>query len=163
MDRNLQQMSFDLQLPADLYSSLADKNFPNKRNVSDLLKDTSDHHAGNISDAVDLTLSLSLGEDSRRREGTKKTLSCPQAVINLEDSTEGIYSDEVEHAPSLGCICSITSSGRKLESHESILSDPTSPSCVKQDISHDFADSSSLVNSHECCQEQHSCNQGNND
>ncbi|KAJ0105378.1 hypothetical protein Patl1_18541 [Pistacia atlantica] len=159
MDWKLQQMSFDLQLPADLYSSLADKDFPNKRNVLDLLKDTSDSCAGNISDAVDLTLSLSLGEDSRRREGAKKTISCPQAVINLEDSTEGINSNEVEHAPSLGCIPSITSAGGKLESHESILSDPTTPSCVKQDISHNFADSSSIVNSHQCCQEQHAYNQ----
>lgn len=163
MDCKVQLMSFDLQLPADLYISLADRDFPNKRNVSDILKYTSNSCAGSISNPVDLTLSLSLGEDSRKREGKKKSLSYPQAVINLEDSTEGVNIDDVERGPSLGFIPLLTSSEGKHESHEFILSDPTAPSCVKQDISHDFTDGSSLVNSHQRCQEQHPYNQGNND
>lgn len=165
MHDNLQQMPFDLQVPANQYISCADNDFLDKRNDSNHVKRTLESHVNNVSDAMDLTLSLSLGADSKRREGTKRswldkeTHSYPIFVIDLEDSTERISRGNAKQEPSLGCTGLTTSTGGKDGSQMSVLSNLTIPRIVEKDTSHELAVSRFLVDNGECFQEQHSSNQ----
>lgn len=159
-------MPFDLQAPANQYISCADNDFLDKRNDSNHGKNTLESHVNNVSDSMDLTLSLSLGADSKRREGAKRswsdkeTHSYPLFFINLEDSTERISRGNTKQEPSFGCTGLITSTGGKDGSQMSVLSNLTIPRSVKKDTSHEVAVNCFLVDNGECFQEQHSSNQG---
>lgn len=162
------QQPFDLQIPADQFISHLDRDFQDNGNVSNHLKHNLENHIHNKSDAMDLKLSLGLVVDSRR-EGTKKswfdkkTHSCTQVVIDLEDSTERRSKGDAEEAPSLGCTGFVTYFAGKHESQVSVLSDLSIPKSVKKDISREITVSSSLVDEGECYQGWQSSNQGNDD
>ncbi|XP_021810337.1 uncharacterized protein LOC110753701 [Prunus avium] len=101
-------------------------------------------------DPAELTLSLSIQEDSRREGGTKRawfdveTHSCSQQVIDLEESIERTSIEGLEHSPSFSSATPIKNFGAKHDSEVSVLFDPIVSSCGKENLLFHAADSNPL-------------------
>ena len=119
---------------------------------------------GNVSDP-ELKLSLSTGEDSRRKRSAKRIWFSKNAhssahdIIDLEESSEGISNEDEKHAPSLSFADLMNNFGGKHES-DSVLSDLVISSCVKKDLPYEIVDSHPLLDDSKCCQEKNSFKKG---
>ncbi|KAK8650211.1 hypothetical protein V6N13_139857 [Hibiscus sabdariffa] len=146
-----QPRPFNLQLIPDQFMSPGDNDLPNKVKVGDHLKeymDVKSLHGGDFSDPLELRLSLSLGvakgkkEDEERSRYGKKTNACSRIVIDLEESTERTTIED-ENYSSFDA-AEVTYSGGK-HSLVTIISDPISSGCMKKELSHEIAMTSSFV------------------
>ncbi|KAF3448374.1 hypothetical protein FNV43_RR09087 [Rhamnella rubrinervis] len=122
----LQQRSADPQLPANQYNGHVDP---------------------------DLKLSLSIGEDNRRKGGAKRSwtrvkTSCWQNVIDLEDSDETTSNEDSDHAPSFSYVATTLNFGGKHESQVSVIIDPITAIRVKDPL-HETVGSNSFLDDHE--------------
>ncbi|KAE8727773.1 Flavin-binding monooxygenase family protein [Hibiscus syriacus] len=147
-----QPRPFNLQLIPDQFMTLADDNLPKEVKVGDHLKeymDVNSLHGGHFSDPLELRLSLSLGvaegkqEDKDRSRYDKKTNACSKIFIDLEESTELTTNEDEKH--SSFDAAEVTYSGRNHDSQVSIISDPITSGCMKIDLSHEIAMTSSFV------------------
>ena len=109
----------------------------------------------------DLKLSLSIGEDNRRKGGAKRSwtrveTSCWKNVIDLEDSDETTSNEDSGHAPSFSCAAPTVNVGGKHELQISVIIDPITASSMKKDPLHETVGSNSFIDD----QERSSLNQG---
>lgn len=101
-------------------------------------------------DPAELTLSLSIQEDSRREGGTKRTWfdvethSCSHQVIDLEESIERTSIEGLEHSPSFSSATPIKNFEAKHDSEVSVLFDPIISICGKENLLFHAADSNPL-------------------
>ncbi|XVE65045.1 hypothetical protein DITRI_Ditri07aG0150600 [Diplodiscus trichospermus] len=163
-----QQRPINLQLPPDQYISLGDNNLPNKGNVGDYLIDAMDVnslHGGDLSDPLELRLSVSVGvakrkkEDKQRSWYDKKIYTCSRIVIDLEESSEKTSDEDVKHPP-LDFAAKGTYSEGKHYSQITTASDPFSSRSMKKGLSHDITESSSFVGDSKHCHDRSYSDQG---
>ncbi|XP_012087145.1 uncharacterized protein LOC105645997 isoform X2 [Jatropha curcas] len=167
----LQHRSLDLQLSADEFINNGEENIPMKGNVQNSLEGPVDFKlpilGDNSPNAEELKLSLSTGVDNRtvghttRTCFTKKSFSCSQNVIDLEELKERILDRYVKCPPPLGRACLEVHSKGKHDSQTSDFPGPDISISIKKDLSHEIAESSSIQEYSECYQEQTFSNEGN--
>ncbi|XWS49081.1 hypothetical protein CRYUN_Cryun13aG0132900 [Craigia yunnanensis] len=127
--------------------------------------DVNSLHGGDFSDPLELRLSLSLGvtkgkkEDKQRSWYDRKINTCYGIVIDLEESTERTSDEDAKHPPS-DFAAKVTFSGGKHDSQLTVKSDPITSRSMKNDLSHEIAESSSFVGDSKCCQDWSYSDQG---
>lgn len=106
----------------------------------------------------ELKLSLSTGEDSRRKGSSKRTWSdneagpCAQIIINLEDSSERVSNEGERDGPFFKCAALKTHSGGKHEPEFSVRINKHLPDVI--------AASHSVLGDGKCCKNQNSLSKG---
>lgn len=150
----IQPRTPDLKLPSDQCVSYIGKNLLKNNNTRDHLKVTLGLRSAlccdNFTDPAELTLSLSIQEDSRREGGTKRTWfdvethSCSHQVIDLEESIERTSIEGLEHSPSFSSATPIKNFEAKHDSEVSVLFDPIISSCGKENLLFHAAESNPL-------------------
>lgn len=115
------------------------------------------HGDRNVSDP-ELKLSLSTGEDSRRKGSLKRTWSdkeagpCTQIIINLEDSSERVSNEGERDGLFFKCAALKTHSGGKHEPEFSVRNNKHLPDVI--------AASHSVLGDGKCCKNQNSLSKG---
>ncbi|XP_008238582.1 PREDICTED: uncharacterized protein LOC103337201 isoform X1 [Prunus mume] len=139
----IQPRTPDLKLPSDQCVSYIGKNLLKNNNTRDHLKVTlglrSSLCCDNFTDPAELTLSLSIQEDSRREGGTKGTW-----FDDLEESIERTSIEGLEHSPSFSSATPIKNFETKHDSEVSVLFDPIISICGKENLLFHAADSNPL-------------------
>ncbi|KAF5734415.1 hypothetical protein HS088_TW16G00864 [Tripterygium wilfordii] len=161
----IQWRPLDLQIPAKDFISCVDKNLPKNYNCWDKnMEFKNPHFDGNGSDPESLELSLSLGDEDRRKRSPmrtlfgKKTYSSPQNIIDLDEPTEMIPNGDTKNGTSPGCTAPIPFLVTKIESKLSVISDPTISKSVAKDLALEIGESCSMVDDSECFHDRSSFN-----
>lgn len=121
------------------------------RKIVELMYTTFD---ANVTDPDNLKLSLSIGDDNKRKQRGKRTWldeKFSQNVIDLEESTETISNEDSGYAPHFNCAAAAVNSGSKHASlQKSVLTnDPIIPSTPEKDGSRGTLKKSSFLDDRE--------------
>ncbi|XVF52654.1 hypothetical protein PTKIN_Ptkin05aG0035700 [Pterospermum kingtungense] len=117
---------------------------------------------GDFSDPLELRLSLSLGVAKMKKEDKwsswydKKTNTCSQSVIDLEESSEQTSDDDAAKHPTLDFAAKVMYSEGKKDSQVTITSNLITSRSTVKDLSHEIAESSDK----RCCPDWSYSDQG---